>query len=113
VLRVRVPLWLLNMAYGVVRQGFDPVLQGFLCQQWGVAPQARSCCKRLSQRRATCASGIVIFIYLFHLVGIVTSLRVKVGLVLLETPGLITFCLRFIVCVCDNLKNRMLCGREK
>jgi hypothetical protein len=68
-----------NMAYGVVRQGFDPVLQVFLCQQLGSAFQLGlrpaliykvgcTCVtiyfsqmgKRLSQHRATCTGGIVV-----------------------------------------------------
>jgi hypothetical protein len=32
-----------DMAYGVVRQGADPVLQVFLCQQYGVHSNCGSC----------------------------------------------------------------------
>jgi hypothetical protein len=30
-----------------------------------------------------------------------------------EEGKILAFCLRFIVCVCDDLKNRMLCGGER
>jgi hypothetical protein len=63
-----------DMAYGVVRQEFDPGLQVFLRECIPVAAQTRSCLqgwtrvilycsqmgKQLSQRRATCAGGMII-----------------------------------------------------
>jgi hypothetical protein len=81
VLRVRVRLLppcgylASDMAYGVVRQGFDPGLQVFLMECIPVAAQTSSYSqgwmhvrnplllpmgKRLPQRRATCAGGMIV-----------------------------------------------------
>jgi hypothetical protein len=82
VLRVRVPLLPSDMTYGVVRQGFDPGLQVFLCQQQGVhtscvsdpllfaAPKWASYCHTAGQYaqviRMVIVSGVSFIIFRFH-----------------------------------------------